>query len=108
MRNKPRSISNSRTRAFCTGGGRRSAQGLGFSINIEDGRAFALGIRYFFLSGYRGLSCFAEHSKDRIPDHFQAPSPLLFTSQALHVLKRSAEFVGDVRKSIRDLKNAER
>lgn len=82
-----------------------------------DGRSSIANLEQFITSfcafvipsGYRGLSCFAEHSCDRIPDHFQAPSPLLITLQGdFHVLKRSAEFVGDVRKSIRDLKNAER
>ncbi|WP_273773189.1 hypothetical protein [Brucella intermedia] len=43
------------------------------------------------LSGYRGLSCFAEHSSDRIPDHFQAPTPLLCWFQDnFHVLKPSS------------------
>ncbi|MDL2203543.1 hypothetical protein QQF51_12830 [Brucella intermedia] len=41
------------------------------------------------LSGYHGLSCFAEHSSDRIPDHFQAPSPLSFQGR-FHVLKPSS------------------
>ncbi|MGI8390517.1 hypothetical protein [Brucella anthropi] len=66
----------------------RSVQGR-YTWNVIDVAPFS--IRAFFSSGYRGLSCFAEHSSDRIPDHFQAPSPLLCWFQDnFHVQKPSS------------------
>lgn len=120
MRNKPVQFSNSQTRRassarsfrrkcltakfFVVSGcalAARNIQGR-YTWNVIDVAPFS--IRAFFSSGYRGLSCFAEHSSDRIPDHFQAPSPLSFQGR-FHVLKHSAEVFGNVRKVVGEIRN---
>ena len=69
---------------------RRSMLARDFNARLTEHYGVAsLCVCNLILSGYRGLSCFAEHSSDRIPDHFQAPTPLLFLG-CFHVLKPSS------------------
>ena len=103
MRNKPRSITNSIAGALCTGGGCRGVQGRGFPLNLEHGRALALGIRYFFLSGYRCFPCVLQNAPCCVPDVLQISIPALVSSQALHVLKRSWRALQCPTKVLKDL-----
>lgn len=70
---------------------RRSMLARDFNARLTEHYGdMSLCVCNLFLSGYRGLSCFAEHSSDRIPDHFQAPSPLLKFLGCFHVQKPSS------------------
>lgn len=110
-----RSISNSRT---C---GARNARSFKFSMFSRSSRRSMLardfnarltehhGVTSFcvcnlILSGYRGLSCFAEHSPGRVSDVFQTSTPALVSSQALFaVLKRSWRALQCPTKVLKDL-----
>jgi len=64
---------------------RRNKAGHRLSWNLEHSIVACLCIRTFFVSGYRGLSCFAEHSPGRFANRYE-----VFISQADRVAARVA------------------
>lgn len=108
MRNIPCPIQNSRTcgalfaRSFKSGTFSRSsgcdvpARGRGLSRrNLEQGRVTYFSIRAYF-PGYRGLSCFAEHSKDRVSDVFHVRPSVRFMTDCRRLISNLAKgFVHD-------------
>ena len=107
MRNKPRSISNSRT---C---GARNARSFKFSMFSRSSRRSMLARDFnacltehhgatsfcvcnLILSGYRGLSCFAEHSPSRVSDVFHVrPSVRFVTDRPCLISNLAKGFVHD-------------
>lgn len=86
---------------------RRSMLARDFNARLtEHNGVTSLCVCNLFLSGYRGLSCFAEHSPGHVSDVLQISTPALVSSQGVFaVLKRSVEIFGNVRKVVGEIRN---
>lgn len=78
-----------------------------------DGRSSIANLEQFITSfcafvipsGYRGLASVLQNSPCRVPDVLQISTPRSVSFQALHVLKRSVEIFGNVRKVVGEIRN---